>query len=68
MYLYKIIIDEDIAINDIEHAMQFVIFIGGIDKPDWVKMVNAAVFLDYETSFNQLADRLIELRRIVDLL
>lgn len=50
------IVDEDITINDIEHAAQFGVLVGGVVEPDWVEVVDATVLFDDEAAFDELAD------------
>lgn len=52
MDLNQTIVDEDIAIDDIEHAAQLGVLVGWVVESDWVEVVNATVFFDDETPFN----------------
>ena len=52
IYLYELVVDEDIAIDDVEHVPQVYVLVFGEDQPHWVKVVDVAVLLNYETSLD----------------
>ena len=60
VYLYNFVVDKDKAINNIEHASQFQVFIFWVHKFHRVEVIDAAVFLNYEASFYQLTNDFIQ--------
>lgn len=61
----KVVVNEDVAVDDVEHTIELEVGIGGEDQPDGVEVVYAAVLLYYEAPLNQLTDLLPQLRRTV---
>lgn len=67
-YLRNALVDKDITIYDVEHALDFVELTNRVDETQRVKVVNAADLLYDKTPFNQLADLLWHLERFGDVL
>lgn len=49
-YLWYLLVDEDVAIYDVEHAPDFIEFSQRVNESQRVEMVNTAYFLNNETS------------------
>lgn len=62
--LEQLIIDKDIAVYDVEHASEVHVFYNGMHQSHRIEVVDAAVLLYYEATFNQLANLFVNFRRL----
>ena len=65
--LDQTIIDKNVSVDDVEHTAQLDVFIHRVHESNWIEMVNTTVLLYYEAPFNELASKLVQFRRIVNL-
>ena len=53
--LHQVIVDKDVAVDDIEHTSYFHILVLRVEQSNWIKMIYTAVFLYDEAALDKFA-------------